>query len=129
MTIPVAVFGDRIHEPDESFRLLLRNARNATLLVAERRGTIVNNDPLPSLSLANVSLDEGDSGGTFQPQTTLDIAMPQGVALSGLDGDGDLDLVTADGIEIQLGAGTATSVTSALNNGDGTFRNQYLCRF
>jgi chitinase len=48
-TIAVAVNGDTVPEPDETFRLILSNATNAVIAVGQATGTILNDDgPPPS---------------------------------------------------------------------------------
>ncbi len=64
LTISVPVIGDTIDESDEAFGITLSNATNATIGTATAIGTITDDDapPAPSLSIADVSLVEGDSG-------------------------------------------------------------------
>jgi Ca2+-binding RTX toxin-like protein len=66
-TVLVAVKGDTADESDETFFLNVDNPQNATEGDGNGRATIVDDDltpppPPPSLSIGNVSLDEGDSG-------------------------------------------------------------------
>jgi large repetitive protein len=65
-TVTVAVLGDTIDEALETFAVVLRDAGNAT--IAEDAGTgtgsISDDDPLPTLSVADVTVAEGDSGTT-----------------------------------------------------------------
>ncbi|TAK95297.1 MAG: DUF11 domain-containing protein, partial [Verrucomicrobia bacterium] len=62
--VDVQIIGDALNEPDETLYVYLRNATNALILDDRGDGTIVNDDPLPSLSISNVSLPEGDTGTT-----------------------------------------------------------------
>ena len=61
-TISVAVLGDTIDEPNETFYVNLSGATNAT--IADNQGivTITDNDNAPALSINDVSITEGDSG-------------------------------------------------------------------
>jgi hypothetical protein len=61
-TISVPIVGDLVNEPTESFTLRLSNPTNATILKSDGIGTIYDNDPLPTLSIDNPSIIEGDSG-------------------------------------------------------------------
>ncbi len=64
--ITIAVQGDTRVEPDELFNVNLSNPSNATLADASAIGTIINDDVtapiIPSISIADVSVAEGDSG-------------------------------------------------------------------
>ncbi|MFN4257861.1 MAG: cellulose binding domain-containing protein [Gemmataceae bacterium] len=68
-TIYVTILGDLIHEGDEYFFVTISNVIGATVLRAEARGTIVDNDAappvvVPSISISNVTVTEGDLQGT-----------------------------------------------------------------
>ncbi len=95
-TVAVTVNGDRTTEPDETFVLRLSGADGAAIADAEAVGTVVNDDALPSLSVADIAFDEGNSGVTnaaftilFDRPTSstvvLDYATASGTAASGLD--------------------------------------------
>jgi hypothetical protein len=98
-TITVLVNGDTTYEPTESFTVHLTEATNATIdgLSAVGAGVIFNDDPIPSLTIDDVSLLEGDSGTTiatftvslsnpsYQP-ITVDFATQDGTATVA-DGD------------------------------------------
>lgn len=66
--VSVAVLGDTAAEPDETFTVTLANAVNATLGTATATGTITNDDAAPvtppTVSIANASVNEGNSGVT-----------------------------------------------------------------
>lgn len=59
--VTVKVKGDTKDENNETFFLDLSNPTNATLADAQGLGTITDNDPLPALSMANVSTAEGST--------------------------------------------------------------------
>src|SRR6185295_6056522 len=61
-TFAVTVAGDVLDEADDSFLVNLTTPTNATIADAQGVGTIVDDDTLPSLSINDVSLVEGDSG-------------------------------------------------------------------
>ncbi|MFA7206844.1 MAG: Calx-beta domain-containing protein, partial [Saccharofermentanales bacterium] len=61
-TVSVTVYGDTVREPDETVLLDLTNPANATISDAQGVGTITNDDPLPEISINDVSLAEGNSG-------------------------------------------------------------------
>ncbi len=63
-TITVAVTGDANFEVDETFLVNLTSPVNATLGDAQGIGTIINDDGRPTISIADASVAEGDSGTT-----------------------------------------------------------------
>ena len=63
-SLPVTVLGDRVHETDESLLLMLSNASYGVLETNRVRGVILNDDPLPELTISDVQLFEGHSGVT-----------------------------------------------------------------
>ena len=60
--IQVSVTGDTDDELDETFRVQLSAPVNADLLDAQAIGTIIDNDGLPTLSITDDDLLEGNSG-------------------------------------------------------------------
>jgi uncharacterized repeat protein (TIGR01451 family) len=62
VTIPIR--GDVTYEPNETVSLLLSNPTNASLSTISAMLTIVNDDPLPGVSVADMSFAEGNSGGS-----------------------------------------------------------------
>src|SRR5262249_36883343 len=63
-TVVVQVIGDTLNEADETFLLKLSNAGNAVIACAQAVGTIVNDDPVPTLCVEDVRVVEGNSGTT-----------------------------------------------------------------
>jgi hypothetical protein len=68
-----------------------------------------------SLSLASLAVAQDPIRFLFAPATQTGLA-PYNAALADLDGDGDLDAVTAD-----YGDGETSTATVLINRGDGTF--------
>jgi outer membrane protein assembly factor BamB len=62
--INVTVQGDTKFEPNETFTVTLTSPVNADLLVDTGTGTIQNDDSIPSISVNDVSVTEGNSGTT-----------------------------------------------------------------
>ncbi|MBD2518026.1 M10 family metallopeptidase C-terminal domain-containing protein [Nostoc sp. FACHB-973] len=70
-TLTVAVAGDTIFEPNETFFLNLSNATNATIADNQALGTIVNDDAnLPNLSINDITVVEGQT-----PQAVLTVSL------------------------------------------------------
>ena len=62
--ISVPVLGDNVYEPNETFVVNLSGAVNALIAHAQGVGTILNDDPVPSISINDVSVPEGNAGTT-----------------------------------------------------------------
>src|SRR6267143_1902546 len=60
----ILVIGDLLNEPNEAFVVNLSSPTNASFADAQGIGTILNDDPLPSISINDVSVLEGNSGTT-----------------------------------------------------------------
>ncbi|HEX8143239.1 MAG TPA: Calx-beta domain-containing protein [Pyrinomonadaceae bacterium] len=86
-TFTVTVNGDTAIEPDETFFVNVTNVAGATVTDAQATGTIQNDD-LPSLSINDVTVNEGNSGTTtFNFTVHLSAAAPATVTF---------DISTAD---------------------------------
>lgn len=82
-TISVPVLGDLVYEPTETFVANLSGPTNASIARAQATGTIVDNDPQPSVSIADATASEGDTGtvnATFA--VTLSAASTQVVTVT-----------------------------------------------
>ena len=60
-SVVVSVLGDTVDEPDETFVVNLSAPTNATLADAQGTVTIIDDDPQPSIAIADLSLTEGNS--------------------------------------------------------------------
>src|SRR5262249_56896150 len=88
-TVTVSVTGDTLYEPDETLYLNLSVPTYATLGRSQAVGTIVNNDPLPTVSVADASVSEGNSGTAALTFTvTLSQAMTSAVMVNYATADG-----------------------------------------
>ncbi len=61
-TISIGTVDDNIHEGDESFQVILSDVRGARLNDGEGLGIIIDNDVIPSITVSDDSVDEGDAG-------------------------------------------------------------------
>ena len=76
-TITVLVNGDNVNEPDEIFSVNLSNPANATIGDAQGIGTILNDDPVPSISINDVAVREPDRRTPAAPAVfTVRLANP-----------------------------------------------------
>ena len=126
-TISVPVNGDTVFEADEVFYANISAATGATIADAQGVGTIVNDDvaTAPSLSIADVSVTEGNTGtsvATFtvlMSQTsanpvTFDVATADGTATAGSD------YVAVPLTTLTIPAGTTSKTVAVTINGDTT---------
>src|SRR6185436_5903368 len=61
-TVTVAVLGDLVDEPDETFAVNLSTPSNAFIEDREAVGTIADDDGAPILRISGVTVAEGDAG-------------------------------------------------------------------
>src|SRR4029453_3018596 len=61
VNVPVLVTGDAMDEPDESLGIALSDPVNATIKTASAVGTVLDDDPAPSIAIADVTVTETDS--------------------------------------------------------------------
>jgi hypothetical protein len=106
-TVSVAVSGDTIAEPDESFTLNLSNPVNATLANASAVGTIRDNDGVRNLGVDGAAAAENAGSMTFTVH--LDAASARTVTVN---------YATFDGTAIAPGDYTATSGTLSFAPGE-----------
>lgn len=96
--IPVTVFGDVTHEPNEQ---LLMNLSGVTgpgvLIVAQAIGTIVNDDPLPQISIGNRTQAEGNAGSSaFEFPLTLSHPSSQAITVRANTADASATVLNND---------------------------------
>ncbi|MDX6405000.1 MAG: hypothetical protein QOH70_2455 [Blastocatellia bacterium] len=60
--IAVSVIGDQMFELDETFTVNLNTSLNAFIRNGQAQGTIVNDDPIPAISVNDASVTEGNTG-------------------------------------------------------------------
>ncbi len=126
-TIIVPVKGDTLNEPDETFSLALSSPQNATLAAHSTAiGTILNDDPQPSVSVSSPApVAEGNSG-TSPVVFTVALSAASGQAITVAYATAD-DTATAANNDYVATSGTLTFVpgdtqklVTVLINGDTT---------
>ena len=102
-TISVPIIGDTLNEDNETFFVNLFSASIATIQRIQGIGTIVDDDPVPSLSVADVTANvlNGTTGSTV---FTVSLSVPSGQLVS-------VAYATTDGTATQSANYTATSGT------------------
>jgi len=120
--VTVLGLGDRLNEPDETLFLNLSNPVNINLGDAQGMGLIRNDDPLPAISVANVTLSEGNTGtrnATFT--VSLSAASGQTVTVAYATADGSAsagsDYVAKSGT-LTFGLGIVSQTVTVTVNGD-----------
>jgi hypothetical protein len=106
-TILLQVVGDLIYEGDETFELHLSDAQGAELTTGLATITIADDDPLPTLSVADTAVVEGDEDTTpmlFAVTLSNPSAFP--VSVDFATGDAG-DTATPD-VDYQASSGTVT---------------------
>jgi disulfide oxidoreductase YuzD len=64
-TVTIFVNGDTVYEANETFTVVLSSPNNAQLgSPSQGTGTITDNDPLPAVSIGDVTVAEGNAGTT-----------------------------------------------------------------
>jgi hypothetical protein len=108
--ILVLIEGDTLDESDETFVLALSNAINATTAVDRARATITDDDAAPALSIADVSVIEGN-GGTNAVNVLLSLSAPSGLEVR-------VDASTVDGTALAVEDYAALSETLVFAPGE-----------
>lgn len=88
-TVTVFVNGDVLDEASETFKVNLSNPQNARLGDAVAVGTIIDDDNSPALTIADVSVAEGQIGTKYL-RFTVNLSAPSGQTIK-------VNYVTADG--------------------------------
>ena len=128
-TIAVPILVDLLDEAAETVFVNLGGASaNANLLDAQGQGTILDNDPTPTLSIADVAIAEGNAGVTNAVVTaTLSAASGQTVTVNYTTIDASASSATGLGLDdFEARSGTLTFPPGTLTrtilvpiNGDG----------
>ena len=85
--VTVDIDGDTLDEFDETLSVVLLNAANAFTVDVSGTGTILDDDPPPSISIGNATVVEGDSG-TVQADFTVSLSAPERQGCDGCLRDG-----------------------------------------
>ncbi|MFA5911139.1 MAG: Calx-beta domain-containing protein [Vicinamibacterales bacterium] len=123
--ITVSVIGDTLNEANESFVVNLSAPVNATLADVQGGGTITDDDPAPTITIADLSISEGNSGTKLASFTlTLSAASGQAVTVAYATANGTAsagsDYVAATGTAT-FAAGATTATVNVTLNGDSLY--------
>jgi subtilisin family serine protease/subtilisin-like proprotein convertase family protein len=123
-TVAVLVIADSRNETDETFLVNLSGAINAAIADSQGKATILDDDPMPSISISDAAVVEGNSGQknlTF----TATLSAPSGQTVTVLYGTSD-DTATAGNdyqfaaVVLTFSAGTTSRSFNVVINGDAT---------
>jgi hypothetical protein len=131
-TVTVAVRGDRLPEPTETFAVNLTAATGATIGDVRAIGTILDNEP--RISISDVTKAEGKKGKTtsFTFTVTLSAAYDQPVTVSfqtvnGTATTGDNDYVARSGTLTFLPGETTKTITIEVNGDSKKEASETFC--
>ncbi len=132
VTVNVGVNGDTAIENNETFTLNLSNlSSNATFVRATATGTITNDDFPPSVSVADVSKTEGNSGTSNMVFTvSLSVAQALPVTFNYTTADGTAtsasDYVAASGTATIPAGSTSVTIPVVINGDTSIESNETL---
>src|SRR5204862_280288 len=109
LNVSISVNGDALNEPDETFFVNLSSPGNAVLARTQGTATITNDDPLPGLSINNLSVAEGNNG-TVNAVFTVTLS-----AASAGNAPGDYSITSGT---VTFPPGTSSQTLAVLVNGD-----------
>jgi uncharacterized repeat protein (TIGR01451 family) len=81
-TIPVTINGDLVYEQNETFFVNLTSPLNATIADGQGLGTITNNDPVPTISIGDATVNPEGNTGTKNASFTVTLSNPSYQAIS-----------------------------------------------
>jgi hypothetical protein len=124
-TITVLIKGDLIDEPDQQFFVNLSGASGADLVDGQGVGTIVDNDPPPTLKISDASVTEGNRGTKVMTFTvTLTGATENWVSVNFATADGTATVANRDYLPtsgtLYFAPGETTKTISVVIQGDKT---------
>jgi hypothetical protein len=121
-TISITVLGDTLYEANETFLVEISNPSLGTITQGEAVGTILNDDPMPSLSIADVQVAEGNSGMT-NATFTVTLSTASGLtttvqySTTGVTAQSGVDFIGASGT-ITFTPGVTNTLINVLVIGD-----------
>jgi hypothetical protein len=121
-TVDVTINGDGVSEGDENFTIALSNWQGAALADGSGRGTIVDDEGAPAISVDDVTLDEGDSGTktatftvTLSHLSVLPVTVDYATEEASASAPGDF---TATGSTLSFGGADTTKTIDVTVEGD-----------
>ncbi|HEV7747791.1 MAG TPA: Calx-beta domain-containing protein [Pyrinomonadaceae bacterium] len=125
--VSVTVNGDTVFEPNETFNVNLSGATNATIADDQGIGTITNDDAQPTISINDVTQNEGNASTTdYDFTVSLSNASSQSITVNAVTADssaltGDSDYTGVASTMLTFNANTTTQHFHVMVNGDTKF--------
>ena len=130
-SVSVPVLDDAVHEPDETLRVTLSGAVNATLETAQATGTITDDEALPVVTLGPDPASIGEAGGPSRVTASLSGLSSEAVTVTvsaaavspAVAGDftrSGTTLTIAAGSTASTGTVTVTAVDNQVDSPDKT---------
>lgn len=122
-TIAVPILDDSLNEFTETFFVNLYHPINAAILKGQGTGSIVDSDPVPTVTLNNVSVAEGNSG-TAQANFGVALSSPSGKLIQLMYSTADIsatagsDYQAVSNVLLSIPAGSSSASISVPVNGD-----------
>ncbi len=122
-TIAVPILDDSFNEFTETFSLNLHHPVNAAIKKGQGTGSILDSDPIPTLTLNNVAVVEGDSG-TAPANFGVALSSPSGKLIQLTYSTADVsatagsDYQGVSSVVLNISAGSPSASIPILVNGD-----------
>jgi hypothetical protein len=131
-TLSIFIFNENIYELDENFLLNITEPSNVTIEDGQAQGTIVNDDPLPTVNFSTINIPEGDTGSNTVSQSfflsnptylpvTINYASADGTATAGADYVAVSGSVVVPAEQQQSGTFSLQSVGDTINEPTESF--------
>ena len=120
-TVDVTIYGDTSSEADETFRLNLTAPSNARIADSSGMGRILNDDGVPTISISDASVVEGDGpGATASFTVSISQASGQTVTamLSTADGTAGPGDYASTNVAVELLPGATSTIVAIPVTGD-----------
>ncbi|MCB8947301.1 MAG: hypothetical protein H6653_04715 [Ardenticatenaceae bacterium] len=126
-TISITINGDVVDEVNETYLVNLSNESNATLADSQATGTITDDDPLPTATISDATVIEGDSGtvtavftvtlsATSEKVITIDYSSADDSATAGED----YTAVPASTLTFNPGESLSQTISVTINGDEDT---------
>lgn len=124
-TVTIQAAGDTKLEPDETLFINLTSPVGGSIVDAQGLGTITNDDPQPTITIADVTLAEGN-GGTTNFNFTVALSNPSSstITVNAATADGTASSAadyTAVNTVVTFTPGTVAQTVTVAVTGDATF--------